>query len=71
MSEQSRQLFERREILIRIDQEQAIQADADIRYPELITPKGYKRNFSPAVRDIFDFWKAHYPLFVSWLTTRG
>ncbi len=67
----SRRQFERREILITLEQEQAVQADADARYPELITPKGRKRNFSPAIRDIVRFWMAHPSFFSSWITTNG
>lgn len=70
MSE-SRQLYERREILILAEQEAAVQADADARYPHLTTPKGKKRNFSPAIRDILDFWMAHRDIFLTWLTTRS
>lgn len=70
MSEQSRRIFERREILITATQENAVQADADARYPELVTPQGRKRNFSPALRDIIDFWMAHQDIFLPWLTMR-
>lgn len=71
MSDQSRRKFERILILIRKDQEYAIQSDADTRYPERHGPTQKKRNFSPALRDILDFWIAHYDIFLSWLTTRG
>ncbi len=70
MSE-SRKLFERKEVLIRSDQAESVQEDADIRYPELHGTRQLKRNFSPAMRDIIDFWKAHYPLFLSWIVSRS
>lgn len=71
MIDNSRKQFERREILITLHQEQAIQTDADARYPELITAKGRRRNFSPAIRDIIDFWMAHPTFFSSWIASRS
>ena len=69
MSE-SRKLYERKEILIRSEQAEYVQADADDRYPEL-GARQFPRNFSPAMRDILDFWHAHYHLFLPWIVSRN
>lgn len=66
----SRKQYERKEILIRSEQVAQVQADADDRYPEL-GARVMKRNFSPAMRDILDFWWAHYALFSPWIVSRN
>ncbi len=71
MSDHSRRQYERILVRITTDQKNDIQADADARYPERHGPTEQRRNFSPALRDILDFWKAHYSLFLTWITTRG
>lgn len=69
MSE-SRRLFERILVLITETQKNAIQADADIRYPERHGPTRQRRNFNPALRDALDFRIEFDSLFLSWITTR-
>lgn len=53
------------------EQRESIQADADIRYPERHGPTQIRRNFSPQLRDIVDFWRDHKPLFASWIAARN
>lgn len=69
MSDQgSRQKYERFQALITLHHREFLKQDADDRYPHLAIKN---RNLSPALRDGFDFWEAHYSLFLRWFASRG
>jgi hypothetical protein len=55
--------------LAHITDEQRVFVDADgrARYPELTTIGTYGWHISPAIRDIIDFARAHYPMFKAWI----
>lgn len=67
----SRKQFKPKLVLLSDEQIAAIQSDADARYTERHGPTQRRRNFNPALRDGIRFWFAHYPLFLSWITTNG
>lgn len=71
MTDGSRKQFNPRLILISDEQKDFVQADADQRYPERHGPTQRRRNFNPALRDMLDFCRAHYPFFLTWIATRG
>lgn len=71
MSDTSKRQFTPKLVLLPTDQVESIQSDADRRYPERHGPTQKRRNFNPALRDGIRFWFAHYPLFLSWITTNG
>lgn len=77
MAEGSRKQFVRLQALITEEQRAHLDADANARYPEEMTknrrtdgtPIG--RGLSPVLRDMIDFNRAHYPLFLQWIASRG
>jgi len=71
MSDSSRKQFKAKLVLLRPDQQEFIQNDADNRYSERHGPTAQRRNFNPALRDGIDFWEAHYHLFLTYIATRG
>lgn len=71
MTDGSRKKYKPRLVLISEDDTGFVQIDADDRYPERHGPKQLRRNFNPALRDGIAFWRAHYPLFLRWIASRG
>lgn len=71
MSDGSRKQFTPRLVLLRPDQHEFIQKDADNRYTERHGPTAQRRNFNPALRDGIDFWQSHYHLFLTYIAMRG
>jgi hypothetical protein len=71
MSDGSRRKYIRKNVLITSDHDAFIQKDADDRYPERHGTTEQRRNFNPALRDGLDFWQAHYPLFLAYISSRG
>ena len=70
MNESSRRQFKPKLVLLRPDQHVFIQNDADNRYTERHGPQQLRRNFNPALRDMIDFIKAHYHLFLTYIAAR-
>lgn len=70
MSDGRRQ-YERLLILIRKDQFDFLDQDANTRYPERHGKEQKLRGRNPAFRDVLDFWMAHYDIFLRWVSTRG
>jgi hypothetical protein len=64
----SRQKYVRFQALITRAHRAFLEQDADDRYPP---NDGQKRNLSPALRDMLDFTEANYPLFLTWIASRG
>jgi hypothetical protein len=55
--------------LITDEQKAFINADGRSRYPHLAAASLHGRHFSPTIRDIIDFARAHYAQFKTWIET--
>jgi hypothetical protein len=62
---QSRKKFVKFLAHITTNNRMLLEADAAARYGEI------ERNLSPALRDMLDFVKDHYTLFLAWVAARG
>ena len=69
MSDQnSRQLYERFGAFITAHQREFLDKDGTARYPQLAAKH---RHISPSLRDVIDFAENHYPLFLTWIASKG
>lgn len=72
MSDSSRRKYIPKLVLLAPEDVTAIHDEAVRRIPDYDTrPKTETRIENPIVRDVFQFWREHYTLFLDWIAARG
>jgi hypothetical protein len=62
----SRRKFDRLHAFVTPEQRAFLHDDGESRYPD-----SKERSVSPALRDMLDFVREHYTLFLTWIASRG